>query len=146
MCVSCALTGKQQIDGVPRSARPDMGLSRRQRITQSIAFKEAYDSGLKHAGKYLVMCLRSGDDAELRLGVVASKRVFRRSVDRSKARRLLREAYRQNRFRFHGKYDVVLIARRAILDAKLGAVADDLLAMAVKAGIMEEQIAGEGCF
>jgi ribonuclease P protein component len=87
----------------------------------------------------MVMWLRVGEDSALRLGVVASKHVSRRAVDRARAKRLLREAYRLNRFRLCGKYDVVLVARRRILNVKLGEVVRELLDLAGKAGIMKKE-------
>ena len=64
----------------------------------------------------MVVWFRYAPDAEGRLGVIASKRTFRRAVDRNRAKRLLREAYRLNRRRFSNKYDLVVVARRRILD------------------------------
>jgi ribonuclease P protein component len=71
----------------------------------------------------------------LRLGVVASKRTFRRAVDRNRAKRLLREAFRLNRSRVEGKGDLVIIARRRILDVKCQAVERELMWLLKKAGI-----------
>ena len=87
----------------------------------------------------MVMWLRSGEDASLCLGVVAGIRSFRRAVERSRARRLLREAYRLNRFRLRGLYDVVLVARRAIIDASRQTVEKELLMLAEKAGILKRE-------
>lgn len=81
------------------------------------------------------MWLRPGEGASLRLGVVASKRTFRRAVDRARAKRLLREAFRLNRGRLDGAYDVVLVARRRILEVKRPAVDRDLMIAAQRAGI-----------
>ncbi len=52
-----------------------------------------------------------------RMGVVASKRTFRRAVDRNRAKRLIREAFRQERQRLHVNGDLVIVARRRILEA-----------------------------
>jgi len=70
------------------------------------------------------------------LGVVAGKRSFRKAVERSRAKRLLRESYRLNRFRFHGKHDVVLVARRAIMKASRKDVDRELLKLAEKNGLL----------
>jgi ribonuclease P protein component len=71
--------------------------------------------------------------------VVASKKTFRRAVDRARAKRLLREAYRLNRFRFGGDFDVVILARARIGDVKVQAVEKDLLILAEKARILKEK-------
>jgi ribonuclease P protein component len=78
-------------------------------------FREAFDQGEKTAGRYLVLWSRSGEDADRRLGVVASKKVGN-SVARSRAKRRLREWFRLNRHRITGSKDVILVARARILN------------------------------
>ena len=149
MCVSSAPLSPEQrepgtalshVDGQAEKRRPDMGLSYSQRLQESRAFQEAFDHGTHFVGRAMVMWLRKSDDATLRLGVVASKRTFRRAVERSRAKRLLREAYRLNRFRFSGGQDVILVARRAILDMPRQGVERDLLTLAEKAGMVGKKI------
>lgn len=114
--------------------RPDQGLARHQRLTRSSGFREAYDQGRKFVGRYMVMYLRSGEGAALRLGVVTGRKVGP-SVDRSRARRLLREAYRRHRHLWQGDVDVVLVARAALLKADWEDVVADLTALAQRAGL-----------
>ena len=117
----------------PRGSRR---LSRRQRLRASALFEEAFNGGRRCHGRLLVMWMRTGPGASLRLGVVASRRAFRRSVDRSRAKRLLREAYRLNRSLLSGAVDVVLVGRRDILTASRQDVERDLMAVAARAGLV----------
>ncbi len=114
----------------------DRRLSRQQRIADSRLFRETFNAGKSHAGRYLVMWLRYSGDACMRLAVIASKKTFRRSVDRSRAKRLLREAFRLNRHMFKGNVDVVLVARRRMGGVKRQVVDEDLLRVAAAAGIL----------
>jgi len=84
----------------------------------------------------MVIWQRTGDGASLRLGVIASKRTLRRAADRARAKRLMREAYRLNRHRFHGKRDVVLVAKRPIAGADVVLVQNELLRLAGKGGLL----------
>lgn len=86
----------------------------------------------------MVACIGIADDDGLRLGVVASKRSFKKAHDRARAKRLLREAYRLNRFRFRGAYDVVLVARRPILETSRQDVEKELMRLMKKAGLFED--------
>lgn len=117
------------------SRRPDLGLQRHQRLRSSRTFREAYDQGNKWVGRRMVLYLRKGEEASLRLGVVASRKVGG-AVARARAKRLLREAFRLQRHRFSGTQDVVLIARRAILDVKTPEVENELLVLAGRAGLL----------
>lgn len=137
MCVSDApVPMEQQEPGLAKPRRSDMRLSRDQRVLESRVFRRAFDHGPHYAGRFMVMWLTGGDAAALRLGVVASKRSFHEAVQRSRAKRLLREAYRLNRFRLSGKQEVILVARSAILKAARQDVERDLMALAEKAGLV----------
>lgn len=130
------------VKGGGRSAgaagRPRETLSRRQRLRRPAEFREAYDQGRRWVGRYMVLWLRSGPGASLRLGVVAGRKVGK-AVARSRAKRLLREAYRRNRRFFSGEYDVVLVARREILNARWDEIVAELLALASRAGLMPDE-------
>ena len=114
---------------------PDQGLARHQRLTRSNQFREAYEGGHKHVGRLMVLHLRHGEGAALRLGVVASRKVGN-AVARARARRLLREAYRRNRYLLKGDADVVLVARPYLLKAEWPVVVDDLMALLKQAGLL----------
>ena len=109
-------------------------LPRRCRLSSSALFREAYDGGRHWVGDFMVMWLRTGPGASLRLGVVASRKVGN-AVHRARAKRRLREAWRRNRSRFRGDYDVVLVARRSIISASWESVVTDLLRLAGRAGL-----------
>ncbi|MBU0678211.1 MAG: ribonuclease P protein component [Verrucomicrobia bacterium] len=129
--------GARKDSASPARPKPDMRLGRNQRITRSALFRETYGQGTRWIGKYMVLWRREGEDASLRLGVVTSRKVGK-AVQRVKARRLLREIYRQNRWQFHGAYDVILVARRALLDAPWEDLVAELLALAGRAGLLPE--------
>ncbi len=58
------------------------------------------------------------------------------AVQRNRAKRLLREAWRLNRGRFAGEWDVILSARSDILLAPYTAVVKELLYLGGRAGIL----------
>lgn len=124
--------------GKPRdpdsSSRPDQRLGRSRRITKSQSFEETYSQQQKWVGRFMILWLRSGSDACLRLGVVASRKVGG-SVQRTRARRLLREVFRRQRSGLDGAVDIVLVARASLLKASFPSIQEDFLALASKAGL-----------
>lgn len=115
------------------SARETLGP--KQRLRSAKLFEEAYDQNRRWHGRHMVLFLRRGPDAARRLGVVASKKVGN-AVERARAKRRLREAFRRNRARFAaGADDVVLVARRSLLAAPWSDVVADLLRLAAQAGL-----------
>lgn len=67
-----------------------------------------------------------------RLGVVTPKRIGG-AVDRSRARRLLRESFRQHRHDFVRPVDLILVARKSMAGMTFKEVEKDLL-LALKKG------------
>ena len=119
----------------PSSARndTDAGLGRGRRLTRPSEFRDLFERGRRRAGRYMILIRREGAASESRAAFVAGKRTFRRAVDRARARRLLREAYRLNRAQIGGRWDMILIARRPILGVKRQTVETELVRLA-KAG------------
>lgn len=98
----------------PTDACGDESLSRGQRITRSVEFRTVMSAGARGVSPYLVAIRRKGGGGLPRLGVVASRKTGG-AVQRSRAKRLLREVYRRTAERPAG--DLVLIARRGIQEA-----------------------------
>jgi ribonuclease P protein component len=92
------------------------GLKKADRLEQKAEFDRAYKQGKRLFGHFFVAYLLAREEGPLRLGVVASRKVGK-AVERSRAKRLLREAFRKNRPAVSVSADVVLIARSSINEA-----------------------------
>ena len=120
--------------GVDVEAAPDRRLRQAQRLRSTAEFEETYAQGRSNAGRCMVLWVRRGEGAALRLGVVASKKIGN-AVQRNRAKRRLREAWRINRHYLAGKCDVVLVARRNILTAAWPDIVDELAWLTRKVGL-----------
>ena len=133
-------TGPGPVGGAPgdapaRAGRQGQGLPRGRRLTHAADFRAAYEQGRRFVGRWMVLWLRRGDGAALRLGVVSSRKVGD-AVRRNRARRRLREAFRRHRHRLAGDVDVILVARSGAVRAAWGELVEELLALAARAGIL----------
>jgi ribonuclease P protein component len=72
-----------------------------------------------------------------RLGVITSSRIGN-AVKRSRARRLLREAFRLHQNKLGSAVDLVLVARNSIVGKGFADVEKDFLTMLRKAGLSKE--------
>ena len=101
-------------------------------------YKSTFDGGESLASRFFAMwILRSPEGGVGRVGTVASKRTFHDAVQRNRARRLLREAYRTARARLKPGVQLVLVGRRRILEASSREVTEAFERTCRKAGIWE---------
>jgi ribonuclease P protein component len=91
-------------------------------LRDSQEFQRVYKSGRRYDGSLLTAFALPNDCNYHRLGVTASKKALGNSVERNRAKRLLRETFRLTQVPLsllHKNYDWVLNGRRRLLSAKL---------------------------
>ena len=82
-------------------------------LKKNVEFKRVYAKGNSLANYYLVLFFLKNDLGRNRVGFLASKKVGN-SVVRNRARRLMKEGFRQYGSKMREGYDIVLIARANI--------------------------------
>ena len=107
-----------------------------QRIRYSWEFASLKSSGEREFSRTMIMNWRPSTDRRFsRLGVVVSKRVGG-AVVRARARRVLREAFRQLQQQITVPTDIVLVARKMIAQAPQSDVTRDLTRLLGKAKVL----------
>jgi len=93
---------------------------KRQRLRTRDEFQKVYAEGQRYDGRLMAAFLRQSDLNEHRLGVTASTKAIGKSVDRNRAKRVLRELFRRSTQELGNlgqTYDWVLNAKRALLSS-----------------------------
>jgi len=107
-----------EADATPRKARE--ALPKRCRLRARAEFQKVYAEGQRFDGRLMAAFLRANELAEHRLGLTASTKAVGKSVDRNRARRLLREVFRRSGSELNGlqhRYDWVINAKRSLLSS-----------------------------
>jgi len=100
--------------------KSSQALPKRCRLRARAEFQKIYAEGQRYDGRLLAAFLRRNELSEHRLGVTASTKAIGKSVDRNRARRLLRELFRRSAAEMNAlrrRYDWVLNAKRALLSS-----------------------------
>ena len=101
-------------------------------------FRRAYARGKSYTNPALVMYVRKNRAGSCRIGITASKKIGN-AVQRNRARRIIREAFRQINLPLKGHYDLVFVARTKTVYKKSTEIYDIMLPMLMNAGVIENE-------
>lgn len=94
----------------------------RRNLRDSEEFQHVYTNGKRYDGASITVFVIENQSSQHRLGVTASKKALGKAVQRNRAKRLLREAFRASEESLQAlatSYDWVLNAKARILSEKL---------------------------
>ena len=121
---------------MPAASPKRLRLSRASRLAQSRDFARVRQQGERLAqGCLIANWNKLPDGGAPKLGVVTSKKIGG-SVERSRARRLLRETFRQHQHEFAQPVELVLVARNSIAGKNFAEVEKDFLTALNRAGLI----------
>jgi ribonuclease P protein component len=98
-----------------------------QRVRRRGEFQQVFDRGVRVHGRYLTLLMAPAPGARSRLGIVASKKLGA-AVARNRAKRLIREVFRQHPPGTARAVDILVIPRRELLDALFPSIEEDFRA------------------
>ncbi|MEW6743681.1 MAG: ribonuclease P protein component [Planctomycetota bacterium] len=98
------------------------------RLTGRRPFRTVFDAGRKAVGRQIVVYILENGTERSRLGVSISRK-FGGAVQRNRARRQIREAFRLERECWRHGYDLVVIPRRGAFPTTRQALARELVAL-----------------
>lgn len=87
---------------------------RQNRLLKPKEFERVFNKPFKKVGSFLVCFSRKNELARARLGLVITKRRFKRAVDRNKIRRLVRESFRLYSSQL-GAVDIIILTKTMTL-------------------------------
>jgi ribonuclease P protein component len=123
------------------SAGRRLQLSPAQRLKRSWEFGRTRLEGQRLVKGCLILNWRVADAVQgqegPRLGVVTSRKIGN-AIVRSRARRLLREAFRRHQHDFARPLDIVLVARQSIANKDYAQVERDFVSAARQSKLMRE--------
>ena len=110
-------------------------MQRKFRLTRSEDLKRVRRSGKSYAHPLLVLVTQASDEGVLRVGVVASRGIGT-AVKRNRTKRLLREAIRTLIPSLNTGWEILLIARPALISCNVFEVREALLTLLRRAELV----------
>jgi ribonuclease P protein component len=122
---------------LPQSGTGRLRLGRAMRLGQNRDFARIRQQGQRLAqGCLIANWHRLPDGTAPKLGVVTSRKIGG-AIERSRARRLLRESFRQHQHELSQPVEFVLVARPSIAGRSFAEVEKDFLATLRRAGLLK---------
>ena len=104
------------------------------RILKRDDFRRVYDQGRKLQARYFTAFIVASKEGERpRIGLTATRKIGN-SVERNRARRLLREAFRKNKWLVPPGLDIVINVKRPLVEAAYRDLEGDFIAFLERAG------------
>ena len=103
------------------------------RLLKRDEFRRVYEQGRKLQGHYFTAFVMPSERERPRLGITTTRKIGN-AVERNRARRLLREAFRKNKWLVPAGVDIVINVKRPLVEAAYGDLEGDFIAFLARAG------------
>lgn len=105
------------------------------RLRRAEEYAYLRESGKRFAGRLCVLVVAKPRDQRLRFGIITSRKYSKRAVDRNRARRLLREAYRRVASHLEPAW-ILLIPRYRMKQSRMPEVLAELERLVLEAALV----------
>lgn len=103
----------------------DKSFHKDERLRRKQEFDNVFKSGTRVHGRYCVLYVKPENSRKL--GVIVSKKVSKKAVDRNRFKRWFREIFRNNKDELSSKVHLILLAKPGIAQGSFDEVYKDVI-------------------
>jgi ribonuclease P protein component len=110
-----------------------MSFSKTDRLLKRDEFRRVYEQGRKVQAKYFAAFVLPTEQRQPRIGITVTRK-FGKSVERNRARRLLREVFRKNKWLVPPGVDIVINVKGPLAEAGYSELERDFITFLERVG------------
>jgi len=114
----------------------DYSFGKDKRIIKTSEYKKTFSENNKYIGRYLVIWVRTNKEDDLRVGIIASKKMHNKANKRNFAKRRIKEIFRRIRPYLNKNKDLVIISRKSLLTSSWIEIKKELIDLLYKANVI----------
>ena len=103
------------------------------RILKRGLYRRVYDEGRKFQARYFTAFVLPNSGPQPRIGITVTRKIGN-SVQRNRARRLVREVFRKNKWLVPSGVDIVINVKKALAEASYADIEGDFITFLERAG------------
>ena len=111
-------------------------LSRQEVLRKRLDFLYVKKNAEVFVGRHLIIQVIPAGDNKTKIGIITTKRFHKNSVERNRAKRLLRGSFRLSKGGFVRPVWIVAVARKKMLNVKLDPVLREIIDLLKKANVL----------
>lgn len=119
-----------------RSPRHPYAYPKSKRILKTSDYRQIYDEGKRLSNREFLLFCKEGAQANTRIGISVSK-VVGKAAKRNYYKRILREILRTHYNKLLSGKDIVVVAKKEILNQSFGKIQESLLSLFKKADLIK---------
>lgn len=106
-------------------------------IKKNNDFQAVFSSGQVFGNKHFVLHYVRNHKKMNRIGVIVSKKVSKKAVDRNRIRRQVKEIFRKNNGKLKQGYDLIVIAKTSCIDTDFNIMESSFMHLFYKKGLKQ---------
>lgn len=106
-----------------------------ERLRKSTDFQKVFEARRSFPGRLIVLHVVENGRDYCRVGFTAGKKSFGNAVNRNRAKRRLKECFRQQKISPEVGYDIIVVGRTAMIDANYAELSISMQKVLKKAGL-----------
>jgi ribonuclease P protein component len=107
-------------------------------LKKNYQFSLVYKKGIYHAGRYMTLYTLYTNGGFKRIGITVSRKVYKKSTERNRLRRLIKESFRQYDNDINQSADMIFVVRKSDKFPEFADINREMKYLLIVSGLLKE--------